>query len=457
MNDDRRKNSAIGGIKIQTVGIALIIISVIFAVTIVNSILNINTLFRNYADTTQTRSELQANILSFEDASAYLTNNVRAFVSTGRRIYLDNYFREVYETKRREHAMAEIQATNDSESIESLKAASERSTNLEVTEKYAMCLYIDALGMDRETFHKDLVDILLAPADEALTPAQKKNLAEEMVYTATYEDVRENITREVNKCVMSVSQKTIQFQKESADRLQRLIRWQTIIIVFEILFLCGMLVFGYYYILRPMRIFVRNLKDDKTLPLEGAYELQYISDTYNNIYEENQYIRDQLSFEATHDSLTGLYNRREFEARRLQGLYKTLVLIDVDRFKTYNDKYGHDVGDRVLMRVAHVLSDSFRKSDIICRIGGDEFAVLMRSVTMDKKDMLENRLKSIQEKLSHEEDGLPSVTLSIGVAFEDRKTETQDAFKDADQAMYEVKQQGRNGYSFFNMSAQHAS
>jgi diguanylate cyclase (GGDEF)-like protein len=89
---------------------------------------------------------------------------------------------------------------------------------------------------------------------------------------------------------------------------------------------------------------------------------------------------------------------------------------------------------------------------VICRYGGDEFAVLMRSVDSARRKLLEQRCVKIQEALSHVKDGIPPVTLSIGIALEDRHTETNDVFADADTALYEVKQHGRNGYTFYTVA-----
>ena len=126
-----------------------------------------------------------------------------------------------------------------------------------------------------------------------------------------------------------------------------------------------------------------------------------------------------------------------------------LILIDVDYFKSVNDTYGHAVGDRVLKRVAEILRHSFRSVDIICRIGGDEFVVVMTRANSSMRQLVMNKINRANELLQHPKDDLPPVSLSVGVAFSDRENPQGDIFKDADTALYKVKEAGRKGCCVF--------
>ena len=107
------------------------------------------------------------------------------------------------------------------------------------------------------------------------------------------------------------------------------------------------------------------------------------------------------------------------------------------------------MGDRILKRVADILHNSFRSVDIICRLGGDEFAVVMTRVNSSMKDLVVNKLNKANELLQHPQDDLPSVSLSVGVAFSDRKNPKGDIFKDADTALYRSKEAGRSRCSVY--------
>lgn len=172
------------------------------------------------------------------------------------------------------------------------------------------------------------------------------------------------------------------------------------------------------------------------------------------VYLENQETQKLICHQAEHDALTEALNRGSYE--KLLHIYETgdalfaLILIDVDIFKSVNDIYGHAVGDAILQKVTGSLKKAFRSIDYVCRIGGDEFAVIMVDVTSDLKYTIEDKLKYVGEELAKTEGEVPAVTLSVGVAFSDRENPGESIFKDADKALYHVKENGRNGCAFYN-------
>ena len=99
--------------------------------------------------------------------------------------------------------------------------------------------------------------------------------------------------------------------------------------------------------------------------------------------------------------------------------------------------------------VAGELKASFRSDDIISRIGGDEFSVIMKNADSRIKDIVLNKVRTAAERLRDPGDGLPSITLSVGIAFGDRENPAGDIFKDADTALYRVKRQGRDGCAIY--------
>ena len=160
-----------------------------------------------------------------------------------------------------------------------------------------------------------------------------------------------------------------------------------------------------------------------------------------------------MIFEAHHiaytDELTGILGRRALMEHFL-GLGKKYVIamVDIDRFKQFNDDYGHDVGDEVLRRVAHVLNDV--KGGSAFRYGGEEFTIVFANKTMDEvMGELEYLRRKIESGIIEFRTGLKSVktnvTISIGVAQSDKDLNmVQDVLKMADKGLYEAKQSGRN-------------
>ncbi|MEH3024107.1 MAG: GGDEF domain-containing protein [Pseudomonas oryzihabitans] len=154
-----------------------------------------------------------------------------------------------------------------------------------------------------------------------------------------------------------------------------------------------------------------------------------------------------LLHSASHDSLTNLYNRRRIldQARQEEGISGSLILFDVDHFKSINDRFGHDCGDLVLQRIADVIRHEVRHSDLAARWGGEEFLVLLpkasTGVAWSVAERIRLRLAEVTETL---ERGPGRVTATLAVC-EIRDCEVfASALERADQALYRGKQEGRD-------------
>lgn len=169
----------------------------------------------------------------------------------------------------------------------------------------------------------------------------------------------------------------------------------------------------------------------------------------------NVKLRDELHEQSTRDPLTGLYNRRYFIDRcrsaislvqREQGSL-ALVSFDADNFKSYNDQYGHDAGDYLLCTVGSLISRYFDDDETCCRIGGEEFSVLLPNATLDKARSKAEELVQIiaTHDFSYRGTPLPHVTISAGVAtFPGCSNTLIELCKAADLAMYAAKENGKN-------------
>lgn len=163
---------------------------------------------------------------------------------------------------------------------------------------------------------------------------------------------------------------------------------------------------------------------------------------------------EKLDALARTDPLTGVGNRREFCARarrefercKRYGARLSLLVLDIDRFKTINDRYGHDAGDMVLVAVAQVCEKMLRGSDSFCRIGGEEFAALLVETDEDHGMYTASRLHQAVSELTVMSGGSAiRVTVSIGVASVGLEHDSvENVLKDADRALYTAKAQGRN-------------
>ena len=206
-------------------------------------------------------------------------------------------------------------------------------------------------------------------------------------------------------------------------------------------------------IVKPLLSYNQSIKNGEIFPVIGAAELQNLAETYNTMYRDIQETQKLIRHEAENDALTELLNRRYFD--KILRIYDegkssfALILVDIDTFKTVNDTYGHATGDEILRRVATLLKQTFRNIDYVFRIGGDEFAIVMVEMTSELKYTVREKINYINQILLSPEDDLPPVSLSVGAAFADRENPGESIFKDADKALYYVKEHGRNGCSFY--------
>ena len=158
---------------------------------------------------------------------------------------------------------------------------------------------------------------------------------------------------------------------------------------------------------------------------------------------------------ATIDGLTELYNHRFFqetlktqvEISKRYGQPFSLIIIDIDFFKKFNDTYGHQAGDAVLKQVAQTLKKNSRTTDFVCRYGGEEMSIILPNTTAEDALFNANRInKAVAEKdfhLNSTETG--KVTISVGVAtFPDNAENAQDLIEHADKGLYYAKEHGRN-------------
>ncbi len=172
---------------------------------------------------------------------------------------------------------------------------------------------------------------------------------------------------------------------------------------------------------------------------------------------ENAHLHETTRQQAVQDPLTGLYNRR-FLAEHLQHLFEasrrtnsplSVVMIDIDCFKQFNDRYGHPEGDLVLKTVAHLIEANVRGMDIVVRYGGEEFLVVLPGTNQQEAIVVAERVRRAVEKYTfrhyHLFGGAQRITVSIGVAtYPNDALTPEELIQASDQALYEAKRAGRN-------------
>jgi len=189
-----------------------------------------------------------------------------------------------------------------------------------------------------------------------------------------------------------------------------------------------------------------------------SFHQQQIINNFSEIVKlslANIHLNEALKDQAIHDPLTGLLNRRYLyeslpqtlnHALRMKQSF-TVCMIDIDFFKKINDTYGHDAGDEVLKFIAALLKNNLRKSDMICRFGGEEFVVVLLDNDLEhaKSQMELIRLAVKDAQIKIQKQTLPSISISIGIAETPKHGVTiSDLLRAADSALYIAKKTGRD-------------
>lgn len=165
---------------------------------------------------------------------------------------------------------------------------------------------------------------------------------------------------------------------------------------------------------------------------------------------EQKRLKHELEYAASRDPLTSLWNRRHFqvvlekvhEQKRRHDVDFSLLILDIDHFKSINDRFGHDKGDEVLVLLARTLKNMVRETDAVCRWGGEEFIILLPQTDISNATHLAECIRASVTKMQIPE--ISHVTVSIGAAQYQLEETKESLLKRADAALYQAKASGRN-------------
>ena len=292
----------------------------------------------------------------------------------------------------------------------------------------------------------------LTNEDLALTVDEQKQKAIEYVYGANYQKQKNNISSAIVSSITEIDGLLERNVIESSDQLNRVLIVQQIFIAILVVFFAIAVFFIRYGLLKPINTAINKISRRESLDgSRGLREYKYLVSAYNEAINISIDNAQKLTYISEHDKLTGVINRNGYDSvYRDLNLDKTIfILVDLDDFKSVNDSFGHSVGDKLLKRVSDILTKFF-PHDFVCRIGGDEFAVLIFDYNEDIRKDLMRKFDAIEEEISTVRDSLPRGTISVGIAFGNKKDNTDSLYRKADRAMYHIKTHTKCGYCFYD-------
>lgn len=446
------KNMKTAGLPLRKFNYSMAVLTVILFALLLYTTRETRNSYYEMRETTEQYVLARQSAYDLQIGSDNLTDQVRCYAETGDLEYLEGYFEEANVTRHRDHALAVLrESAENSEAYRSLELAMAESVDLMTREYYAMRLTAEAKGHSLSKLPEEVADFPLTEEDLALSPEAQQKKARALVFDKVYEAKKAAISGRMQECLDDLSRDLELKQMQSADRMRNELTRQRIMLILLLIAVLVVVVLNSALVITPLMTAVLRIRAEQPMPVTGASEFRFLARTYNTMYNLNQESKKRLEYAALHDKLTALYNRAGYDMimSGIDPAQCALMILDIDDFKGVNDSFGHKVGDRVLANVASVIKGAFRSDDAVCRLGGDEFAVVLHINGREFESALEQKVIAINKSLREPPNSLPPVSLSAGVAFGEAADSQDTLYIHADKALYQVKQNGRNGCAFY--------
>lgn len=440
------KDESIRGIKISFVNLFFTVLTGIVFCFILLISNNVKNRFNDVNDSMSKFIICQQSSEKIKESANYLTEQARLFVVTGSREHLDSYLKEYLETRSQQKAFRELEkvCSKSDLALQRLRIALEQGNGLIEMELYAMRLVCEA--MQEKDLPTAISKIAIGDLDKSSSPQEMKETAINNLFGDGYMIYKLRLNSNCQLTVAAIEQQIKKDLNMNADQLgSNISRLRVLFFVLLIVNVFIFIGFGFLVIL-PLGKFRTSIENDEKLDVIGSLEFKSLAESYNEIYEIKAQNEKSLLKKAEYDGLTGILNRRAFDqicetsAQKEQKM--ALLLIDMDNFKNVNDTYGHLGGDNALKSLAAALSETFRDTDYVARVGGDEFAAILPNCDASAANAIKKKIERINKRLSQLAEHF--VSISVGVAFSDNGF-SKELYDKADKALYIVKERGKCG------------
>ena len=445
---DRLSGAARHGIRLSRVNIVLLAVTVIGSIGMIIATNRLNSAYQQLIEETGKYINTQQDAGMIEEFSGSMLSESRSFLQTGDPAHVMAFYSQMDVIRRQLDSSGTSETKGTAASDRYLEEAVEAFRTLAEQDAYAMRLKAETLPVSLDSYPAEFAGTEIRPEDAALDAEQKLAKAQEILDRTDYSAIRSRLSDRVDASHRAASETVQQQMGVTTARIwQELLLLRTFGVVFLVIAVLAMLS-NLLLIILPINRSVSNLDNREEIPEQGSFEMRNLARVYNEVLRDSTEKQEELEYSATHDALTGVYNRAAFDREydRCRNDRIGIAIVDVDGFKHYNDVYGHDVGDHVLRRVTETIGSKFRKEDHISRIGGDEFVIIMKNTGSAQSEDIKLKIDEINEELVKERrKGMPPISVSVGAAFWDRENPGPDILKDADKALLQMKQNGKLG------------
>ena len=445
---DRLSGAARHGIRLSRVNIVLLAVTVIGSIGMIIATNRLNSAYQQLIEETGKYINTQQDAGMIEEFSGSMLSESRSFLQTGDPAHVMAFYSQMDVIRRQLDRSGTAETKSAAASDRYLEEAVEAFRTLAEQDAYAMRLKAETLPVSLDSYPAEFAGTEIRPEDAALDAEQKLAKAQEILDRTDYSAIRSRLSDRVDASHRAASETVQQQMGVTTARIrQELLLLRTFGVVFLVIAVLAMLS-NLLLIILPINRSVSNLDNREEIPEQGSFEMRNLARVYNEVLRDSTEKQEELEYSATHDALTGVYNRAAFDREydRCRNDRIGIAIVDVDGFKHYNDVYGHDVGDHVLRRVTETIGSKFRKENHISRIGGDEFVIIMKNTGSAQSEDIKLKIDEINEELVKERrKGMPPISVSVGAAFWDRENPGPDILKDADKALLQMKQNGKLG------------
>ncbi len=441
------------GLQLKRINIYMFIIGVLISIAMFAAMQVTTMIYSETHEVTQNLSKWRTSAYDLQVGSDYLTEQIRCFVATGDKTYLDNYFTEVNVTKRREKALQEIQSHSQYvEALDNLRRAMAESTELMDSEYTAAKLIGQAYGHDMSTYPEEVQTVVLSQSEKMLSDDQKKARAIDLVFGPNYKKVKDKISDYMQKSMDALSSGIQADQLDMASKLDLQVFFEHALTVALIVVMLGIIIMSSLLIIRPVRQFIKDVRAEKELPMKGAQEIRFLAKQYNLFYITNMKNRGEQAFIEKRDELTGLLNQTGFEYLMKNADLETsaLVFIHLNELEDVKKKYSQEVIDTSMKEVAEEIAGNTRAHNYVCRLEDDTVAVIVVHADQSLAGQIRKTVSDINHAMSLKVGAHPHFSICAGAAFGHRRVNADDMIANAKKALENIVGTGEKDIRFYH-------